>query len=68
MKREDIMRIVEEFHREVRAIEGTWIQLSDGVRLSAKIWLPEDAESDPVPAISNTCRTATRMERRTGTR
>ena len=51
MKREDIMRIVEEFHREVRAIEGTWIQLSDGVRLSAKIWLPEDAESDPVPAI-----------------
>ena len=45
------MRIVEEFPREIRTVEGTWIRLSDGVRLSAKIWLPEDAESDPVPAI-----------------
>lgn len=45
------MRIVEEFPREVRTIEETWIRLSDGVRLSAKIWLPEDAESDPVPAV-----------------
>ena len=45
------MRSVDTFPREVRTIEGTWIQLSDGVRLSAKIWLPEDAESDPVPAI-----------------
>ncbi len=45
------MRIVEEFPREVRTVEGTWIELSDGVRLSTKIWLPEDAESDPVPAI-----------------
>jgi hypothetical protein len=25
--------------------------MPDGVRLSARIWLPEDAEADPVPAI-----------------
>jgi len=25
--------------------------MQDGLRLSARIWLPEDAESDPVPAI-----------------
>ena len=25
--------------------------MSDGVRLSARIWLPEDAEEDPVPGL-----------------
>jgi putative CocE/NonD family hydrolase len=25
--------------------------MADGVRLAARLWLPEDAESDPVPAI-----------------
>ena len=29
----------------------TWIPLADGVRLSARIWLPDDAERRPVPAI-----------------
>jgi predicted acyl esterase len=28
-----------------------WIPLSDGARLSARIWLPEDAEDAPVPAL-----------------
>ncbi|MGH2820671.1 MAG: CocE/NonD family hydrolase, partial [Actinomycetota bacterium] len=28
-----------------------WIPMSDGCRLSARIWLPEDAAEDPVPAI-----------------
>ena len=37
--------------RPVRRIDHVWIPLSDGVRLAARIWLPEDAESDPVPAI-----------------
>jgi uncharacterized protein len=35
----------------VRALEQVWIPLSDGCRLAARIWLPADAESDPVPAI-----------------
>jgi len=37
--------------RPVREIEHTWIELGDGTRLSARFWLPEDAEHSPVPAI-----------------
>ncbi len=36
---------------EVENIEHTWIQMKDGVRLSARIWMPEDADRNPVPAI-----------------
>ncbi len=32
-------------------IEHVWIKMSDGVRLSAKIWLPRRAVREPVPAI-----------------
>jgi putative CocE/NonD family hydrolase len=32
-------------------IENVWITLSDGCRLAARLWLPEDAETNPVPAI-----------------
>jgi uncharacterized protein len=45
------MRIVTEFSRQVRVIEHTWIKMPDGCRLAARIWLPDDAETDPVPAI-----------------
>ena len=45
------MEFVKQFPRNVRVINESWIMLSDGVRLSAKIWLPDDAENDPVPAI-----------------
>jgi uncharacterized protein len=44
-------RIRTDFPRTVREIEHSWIPLSDGTRLAARIWLPEDAEADPVPAI-----------------
>ena len=45
------MRVVERFPRPLREIENCWITLADGCRLAARIWLPEDAEQDPVPAI-----------------
>ena len=45
------MRTRTDFPRRVREIENEWIPLGDGTRLAAKIWLPEDAEADPVPAI-----------------
>ena len=45
------MRIVDTLPRRVREIEHVWIPMSDGVRLSARLWLPEDADADPVPAI-----------------
>jgi putative CocE/NonD family hydrolase len=31
--------------------ETIWIPMSDGSRLAAKLWLPEDAAQNPVPAI-----------------
>jgi uncharacterized protein len=40
-----------DFPRSVREIENAWLHVSDGTRLAARIWLPEDAEADPVPAI-----------------
>jgi putative CocE/NonD family hydrolase len=43
--------IVTTFPRPVREIEHILIPLRDGTRLAARIWLPEDAERDPVPAI-----------------
>jgi putative CocE/NonD family hydrolase len=45
------MKVVTELPREVRTIDHVWIPLSDGTRLGARIWLPKDAESDPVPAV-----------------
>jgi putative CocE/NonD family hydrolase len=43
--------IVTTFPRAVRVIEHTSIPLQDGTMLAARIWLPEDAEQNPVPAI-----------------
>ncbi len=45
------MTYVTDFPREVTEFEHVWIPMSDGVRLSARIWMPADAETDPVPAI-----------------
>ena len=36
---------------KIEIIEHVWINMSDGVRLSAKIWMPIDIKSQPVPAI-----------------
>lgn len=44
-------RIVSEFPCQVKEIEHVWIPMADGVRLSARIWMPDDAEDKPVPAI-----------------
>ncbi|MCK0713672.1 CocE/NonD family hydrolase [Chromohalobacter sarecensis] len=45
------MNIKHDFPNRVREIENQWIVLADGTRLAARIWLPEDAESKPMPAI-----------------
>ena len=37
--------------RSVHRVDHVWIPMRDGVRLAARLWLPEDCESDPVPAI-----------------
>lgn len=43
--------VKDKFPHKVREIENTWIAMPDGIKLAARIWMPEDAESNPVPAI-----------------
>ena len=45
------MKTVEKFPRQVKEIENAWITLKDGCHLAARIWLPADADKDPVPAV-----------------
>jgi uncharacterized protein len=45
------LKIVHSFPRNIREIENAWITMSDGIRLAARIWLPEDAGAMPVPGI-----------------
>ena len=45
------MRIKRDFPHTIRTIEHTWITLKDGTRLAARIWLPDNADQQPVPAI-----------------
>jgi len=40
-----------EFPHEVDLLEYVWVPMSDGARLAARVWLPRDAPSAPVPAI-----------------
>ncbi|WP_281401939.1 CocE/NonD family hydrolase [Mesorhizobium caraganae] len=37
--------------RKVREIENIWIPMSDGTKIAARMWLPDDAESHPVPVL-----------------
>ncbi len=39
------------FPHKTREVLNLGIPLADGTRLAARLWLPEDAESHPVPAI-----------------
>ena len=45
------MRTLTEFPNRVEVVENLWIPLSDGIRLAARLWLPEGAHTHPVPAI-----------------
>ena len=45
------MRIVRDLPREIRELENIWIPLPDGERMAARVFLPIDAEIEPVPAI-----------------
>ena len=43
--------IRQNFSHAVTVHETMWIPLDDGTRLAARVWLPDDAISQPVPAI-----------------
>lgn len=47
----DNRKIITEFPREIKKLEHIRIPMSDGAELAADIWLPVDAEENPVPAI-----------------
>jgi putative CocE/NonD family hydrolase len=37
--------------RQFKIIENTWVPMKDGIRLAARIWLPEGADKQPVPVV-----------------
>lgn len=45
------MKTVSSFPYTVQELEHVWIPLADGTHLAARIWLPEEAQVRPVPAI-----------------
>jgi uncharacterized protein len=45
------IQTVHQFPRQVREVENLFIVLSDGTRLAARLWLPQDAQAHPVPAL-----------------
>ncbi|MEQ8603240.1 MAG: CocE/NonD family hydrolase [Marivibrio sp.] len=45
------MRIVKEYPHKVRELPHVEVPMPDGCKLAARIWMPEGAESTPVPAI-----------------
>ena len=49
--RDNLLQIKDDFPHPVREITHLWIPMADGTRLAARIWLPVDAEANPVPAL-----------------
>ncbi len=45
------MKTIKTFPRKTREIPNTFIPLPDGTKLAARIWLPVDADKNPVPVI-----------------
>lgn len=45
------VEITTDFPRATRVLDHLFIPLADGTRLHARVWLPVDAEDDPVPAV-----------------
>ena len=43
--------VIRDFPRRVRSVENIFIPMPGGHRLAARLWLPDDAEKAPVPAI-----------------
>jgi putative CocE/NonD family hydrolase len=43
--------ILRDVYDAIRVVELQWIPMPDGRRLAARLWLPLDAEQNPVPAV-----------------
>ena len=49
------MKIRTEFPRPIRVIDTAWIELSDGYRIAARVWLPVMPRPTRCPRSSSTC-------------
>jgi uncharacterized protein len=45
------IKTVTKFPRKTKEIENLWITMPDGVKLAARMFIPVDAEKNPVPAL-----------------
>ena len=45
------MKIITDFPHRWTETEDCWIAMPDGVKLAAKLWLPDSAAATPVPTI-----------------
>jgi uncharacterized protein len=45
------VKTVTKFPRKTKEVENFWIPMSDGVKLAARMFIPLDAEKNPVPAL-----------------
>lgn len=45
------MRLLDEFPHAIRTEEHFEVPVRDGIHLAARMWLPESASSEPVPAV-----------------
>ena len=43
------MTTIDSYPHAIREIANEWIPLADGTRLAARIWMPADAATKPVP-------------------
>ena len=50
----DTAPIIDDVAARLRHIELAWIPMSDGRRLAARLWLPDDAEQSPCRRSWNT--------------
>lgn len=51
IKNSEHRKVKKVFPKQTKKWENVWITMSDGANIAATIWLPEDAEANPVPAI-----------------
>jgi putative CocE/NonD family hydrolase len=45
------LKVRTEYPHTIKEIENAWIPMSDGAKLAARLWMPVDADENPVPAI-----------------
>ena len=46
-----LMKVIRDSPCRIEEIKHVWIPMTDGCRLSARIWRPKDSHQNPVPAI-----------------